>query len=167
MMAENKSREILFVVARSANGCIAKDGAVPWAISEDLKRFKRLTIGMPMVMGRKTFDSLPGLLPGRRHIVLTRDPEWTAKGAETAHSVAQALELVGEGDFSVIGGAEIFDLMADIATKWEITEVHEETEGDVFMAAPDPQVWAETGREEFAASEKWPAYDFATYERAR
>ena len=158
-------REVLFIVARATNGCIARDGDVPWQISEDLKRFKRLTMGKPMVMGRKTFESLPGLLLGRRHIVLTRQQGWSSEGAEVAHSAEQALDMVGKGDFSVIGGAEIFDLLADVATRWEITEVHENTDGDVFMPAPAPEEWVEIEREQFPASDKWPPYDFVTYLR--
>ena len=160
-----EGREVLFVVARAINGCIARDGAVPWAIRADLRRFKALTLGAPMVMGRKTFESLPGLLPGRRHIVLTRSPHWQAEGAEVAHTVAQALELVGEGNFSVIGGAEIFALMADLATAWEITEVYEQTAGDVFMPLPDPALWREVAREGHPAADGWPPYDFVTYRR--
>ncbi|MXO88675.1 dihydrofolate reductase [Altererythrobacter aestuarii] len=169
-MDQAADREVLFIVARATNGCIARDGDVPWAISEDLKRFKRLTMGrsgtgMPMVMGRKTFDSLPGLLPGRAHIVLTRDPDWKAEGALTANSMEQALELAGPGDFSVIGGGEIFTLMADLASRWEITEVHEDTQGDVFMDALSPVEWVETARARHPASDNWPPYDFVTYLR--
>ena len=96
------AREVIFVVARATDGTIAKEGDVPWKIGDDLKRFKRLTTGLPMIMGRKTFDSLPGLLPGRRHIVLTRQRGWTAEGAEVAHTGEQALELAGEGAVAVI-----------------------------------------------------------------
>ncbi len=157
--------KVLFVVARATNGCIAKDGDVPWQISADLKRFKQLTLGGPMVMGRKTFEALPGLLAGRRHIVLTRDKDWQAKGAEVAHSAEEALELAGDGDFSVIGGAEIFALLADYATHWEITEVHEDTQGEVFMPLPDPAIWQEVSRESHPAVDGWPPYDFVTYAR--
>ena len=159
------AREVNFVVARATNGCIAANGDVPWKIRADLQRFKRLTIHMPMVMGRKTFDSLPGLLPGRRHIVLTRSTEWQAEGAEVANTIEQALALVGDGDYSVIGGAEIFALLEPYATRWDITEVHEHTVGDVFMPAPDPAQWVETSREPHSAADGWPAYDFVTYER--
>ena len=82
-----KSPPVTIVVARAQNGVIGRGGKLPWHISEDLKRFKALTMGSVMVMGRKTFESLPGLLPGRRHIVLTRDPDWQANGAEVARSV--------------------------------------------------------------------------------
>ena len=122
-------REIVFVVARARNGCIAKDGDVPWKIREDLQHFVRQTLGKAMVMGRKTFDSLPGLLPKRRHIVLTRQRGWSAPGAEVAHTVERALELAEGEHIAVIGGADIFTLFEPYATRLEITEVHEDTEG--------------------------------------
>lgn len=157
--------EILFVVARATNGCIAADGDVPWKIRADLQRFKALTLGKPMVMGRKTFESLPGLLPGRRHIVLTRSKSWQADGAEVARSVEEAVALAGDEGYSVIGGAEIFALMDELATQWDITEVHEDTEGDVFMPLPDPALWVETARDPHPAADGWPPYDFVTYRR--
>ena len=158
-------REIMFIVARAENGCIGADGDVPWKISDDLRRFKRLTTGKPMVMGRKTFESLPGLLPGRRHIVLTRDESWQAEGAEVAHSPEDALALAGDGEVAVIGGAEVFDLYRDRATLWEITEIHEDTEGDTFMDGPGPR-WSEVAREEHEAGGEDPAYAFVTYRRS-
>ena len=163
-------REVLFVVARATNGCIAANGDVPWKIRADLKRFKAMTmgpdgIGWPMVMGRKTFESLTGLLPGRRHIVITRNPAWRAEGAEVVHTAAEADALAGPGSYSVIGGAEIFALMDAYATRWEITEVHEDTPGDVFMPLPDPGAWVEVARDPHPAADGWPAYDFVTYRR--
>ena len=80
-------RDIIIIIARARDGTIAKDGDVPWKISNDLKRFKAKTMGRPMIMGRKTFEALPGVLPGRRHIVLTRQTDWRAPGAEVAHSL--------------------------------------------------------------------------------
>ncbi|MFB0611809.1 dihydrofolate reductase [Aurantiacibacter poecillastricola] len=163
--------DMLFIVARATNGVIAKDGAVPWAIREDLKRFKRLTmgqdgLGMPMIMGRKTFESLPGLLPGRRHIVLTRQNDWQAAGAEVASSPDEALALAGDGDVAVIGGAEIFELFWDRATIFELTEVFEDTEGDVTMPSPaDDPTWREVARESRPAKDGFPPYDFVTLER--
>lgn len=159
------SREIVIVIARARDGTIAKDGDVPWKISADLKRFKRLTTGKPMIMGRKTFDSLPGLLPGRRHIVLTRQPEWQAEGAEVAHSRDEALALAGDGDVAVIGGNDVVELFMPLATRLELTEVHEDTAGDVFMAAPGAE-WREIAREEHPAQGNDPAYAFVTLERA-
>ena len=159
------AREVIFVVARARDGTIAKAGDVPWKIREDLQRFKRLTMGLPMIMGRKTFDSLPGLLPGRRHIVLTRQKDWQAEGAEPAHSLDDALALAEPGDVAVIGGNDVFELFLPLATRLEITEVHEDTAGDVFMAAPGPE-WRETAREERPAQGSDPAYAFVTWERA-
>ncbi|KHL24600.1 diacylglycerol kinase [Croceibacterium mercuriale] len=159
-------RQIIFVVARAADGTIALHGDVPWKIRADLQRFRRLTTGLPMVMGRKTFDSLPGLLPGRRHIVLTRQTDWQATGAEVAHDVEAALTLAGPGDVAVIGGAEIFALFEPRATRQEITEVDEQTGGEVRMPAPGPG-WAEVAREPHPAADGWPAYAFVTYERRK
>jgi dihydrofolate reductase len=157
-------REVIFVVARADDGTIAKDGQVPWRIREDLQRFVAHTKGTPMIMGRKTFESLPGLLPGRRHIVLTRNRDWSAEGAEVVHSVEEALALAGDGDISVIGGVDIFDLFMPIATRIELTEVHEKTGGEVIMTYPGSE-WAETAREHRPADGKWPAHSFVTLER--
>jgi dihydrofolate reductase len=157
-------RDIFIIIARASDGTIAKGGDVPWKISNDLKRFKRLTSGCPMIMGRKTFDSLPGLLPGRRHIVLTRQKDWRAAGAEVAHSVDEALALAGPGEIAVIGGNDIVELFLPLATRLELTEVHEDTRGEVFMAAPGPE-WREVAREEHAADGRWPPYAFVTLER--
>lgn len=166
-MVEETEREIVFVVARARNGCIAKNGDVPWKIREDLQHFVRQTMGKAMVMGRKTFDSLPGILPGRRHIVLTRQRDWQAEGAEPVHSVAEALALAGDGPIAVIGGAEIFELFEPFATRMEITEMHEDTQGcDTFMKAPDPALWREVERDPRPAAGTDPAYDFVSYRRA-
>jgi dihydrofolate reductase len=166
MDANVQDREIVFVVARARNGCIAKDGDVPWKIREDLQHFVRQTTGKAMVMGRKTFDSLPGLLPGRRHIVLTRQRGWSAPGAEVVHTVEDALALARGEHIAVIGGADIFALFEPFATRLEITEVHEDTEGcDVFMPAPERAVWREVQRDPRPATAKHPAYDFVSYLR--
>ena len=155
------SREIVFVVARADDGTIARDGQVPWRIREDLQRFVAHTKGTPMIMGRKTFDSLPKLLPGRRHIVLTRNRDWSAPGAEVAHSADQALQLAGTGPVSVIGGVDVFDLFEPLATRIELTEVHEETGGEVLMDYPGDD-WVEVAREERPADGTWPAHSFVT-----
>src|SRR5205807_5260275 len=113
---------ITLIVARAQNGVIGRDGKLPWHLPADLKRFKALTMGSVMVMGRKTFDSLPGLLPGRRHIVLTRDPGWSAPGADVVHDLASALQRAGASRVSVIGGAEIFGQFMGVADRIELTE---------------------------------------------
>lgn len=160
------TREVIFVVARADDGTIGVDGQVPWRIREDLQRFVGHTRGKPMIMGRKTFESLPKLLPGRRHIVLTRDSEWSAEGAEVTHSVVQALALAGDDDIAVIGGVEIFEALMSRATRIELTEVHEDTGGDVILAYPGDE-WTETAREDRAADGTWPAHSFVTLERTR
>lgn len=153
------------VVARADNGVIGKDGKLPWHLPEDLKHFKRVTMGAPVVMGRRTFESLPGLLPGRRHIVLTRDPGWSAEGCEVAGSAEEAFALVGAGRVSIIGGAEIFRLFEDRAGAVELTEVHFDAEGDTFMPPFDPQRWREVSRQDHSAESGLPAYSFVRLER--
>jgi len=157
--------EIVLVVARAENGVIGRDGKLPWHIPADLKHFKAVTSGAPMIMGRRTFDSLPGLLPGRRHIVLTRRSTWSDDGAEVAHDPAEALARAAESRVSVIGGAEIFALFEPLATAWELTEVHAPIEGDTTMPPPDPAVWREVSREHHPACEGRPAFSFVRLER--
>lgn len=126
--------EIVFYVARSDNNVIGVDGDLPWHLPGDLKRFKAMTMGKPMVMGRRTFDSLPGVLPGRRHIVLTRDTGWQAEGAEPVHSVEAAIAVAGDAaEIAVIGGGQVFAMFVDRATRIELTEVHREVAGDTRM----------------------------------
>lgn len=137
--------EIVFVVARAENGVIGRDGALPWKIPADLKRFKALTMGAPMIMGRKTFDSLPGLLPGRRHIVLTHG-DWQAEGAEVARSADAALALVDGPRVSIVGGAEIYRLFEPLADRIELTEVHGRPEGDTVL--PPFVGWREAARQD-------------------
>ena len=156
---------IAIVVARAQNGVIGRGGKLPWHISADLKRFKALTMGSVMVMGRKTFDSLPGLLPGRRHIVLTRDAAWSAPGAEAVQSVDEALGLADGEPMSVIGGADIFALFLPLADRIELTEVLDNVEGDTLL--PDPRAsgdWIETFSEDHS-DEPLP-YLFVTLQRA-
>ncbi len=158
--------EVTLVLARAANGIIGADGKMPWHIPADLRRFKQLTTDRPMIMGRKTFDSLPALLEGRRHIVLTRDENWTDDGAEVAHSVADALRMANAPHVMVIGGAEIYRLFLAIADRIELTEIALEPDGDTRIDAPDPADWEEAAREEHDADDKGrPAFAFVTYLR--
>jgi len=156
---------ISFHLARADNGVIGRDGQLPWRLPTDLKRFKAQTMGRPMIMGRKTFESLPGLLPGRRHIVLTRDRSWRAPGAEVVHDVDTALAAVGEGDAAVIGGAEILALFEPLATRYELTEVRGAYAGDTRMAYPGA-AWHEVARRDQPADGDYPACSFVTLERA-
>ena len=148
------------VVARARNGVIGKDGKLPWHIPADLKHFKRVTGGTAMIMGRRTFESLPGLLPGRRHIVLTRDTSWRAEGAEVAHVTEQALRLADGERISIIGGAEIFALFEPLATAVELTDILFEPEGDTLLPPFDPTRWSEVSREDHPAADGLPAFRF-------
>lgn len=169
-MTEPSLPAINLIYARAANGVIGKDGAMPWHIPADLKRFKALTMGTPMIMGRKTFESLPGLLPGRRHIVLSRSPNWTSDGAELAHSLQEALAKASRDDdtaaVSIVGGAAIYEAFMPMAQRIELTQIHTEFAGDTYMPAPD-QDWQEVAREDSAAQEDRPAYSWITFERAQ
>jgi len=155
---------ITLILARADNGVIGRDGGLPWRLPADLKRFKALTMGKPMIMGRKTFDGFPAPLPGRRHIVLTRDAEWRAPGAEPVATVEGALALAGPGEVMVIGGAEVFALFLPRSDRIELTEVHLDAEGDVVV--PPFAGWHETAREDHPGDGERPAYSFVTLERA-
>ena len=157
---------ITLVVARARNGVIGRDGRLPWHISADLKRFKALTLGSAMIMGRGTFDSLPRLLPGRRHIVLTRDREWRAEGAEVAHDMDEALKLAQPGPISIIGGVAIFAMFLPLADRIELTEVLEDVPGDTLM--PDPRsagAWHTVDQSESFATADGLPFRFVTLER--
>ena len=154
--------EITLILARAGNGIIGANGKMPWHLPADLRRFKQLTMGRPMIMGRKTFDSLPALLEGRRHIVLTRDKDWQDEGAEVARSVEEALRLANAPQVMVIGGAEIYALFLPIADRIELTEVALEPRGDAAIPAPGPE-WREIARENHVADDAGrPAYSFVT-----
>ncbi len=157
--------EIVLILARADNGVIGRDGGLPWHLPADLRRFKSLTVGAPMIMGRKTFDSLPGLLPGRRHIVLTRDAGWQEDGAERAGSVDAALKLANAPHVSVIGGAEIYALFLPRADRIELTEVHLDAVGDAMIDHPG-EGWRELRRERHEAEGDRPAHSFVTLVRA-
>jgi dihydrofolate reductase len=154
--------EVFLAVAVADNGVIGAAGALPWHIPADLRRFKALTMGQPMVMGRKTFESLPGLLPGRRHIVLTRDKGWAEDGAEVARSVEAALQIANAPHIAVVGGAEIYRLFLPLAHRIELTEVHAEPDGDTCFPAFERSDWTESFREHHPAEGKVPAFDFVT-----
>jgi dihydrofolate reductase len=157
--------EITLVVARARNGVIGKDGKLPWHLPADLRHFKEVTMGTPMIMGRRTFEGLPGLLPGRRHLVITRDAGWRADGAVRALSAEEALALAGAPFVSVIGGAEIFALFEPLAGAVELTQVHADVEGDTSMPPFEPSVWREQARIDYPATEGRPAFSFIRLER--
>ena len=150
-------------LARADNGVIGRDGGLPWRLPADLKRFKAQTMGKPMIMGRKTFESFPAPLPGRRHIVLTRDAGWSAPGAEVAADMDAAIALADAPEIAVIGGAQIFALFLPRADRVELTEVHAAPEGDVIV--PPFTGWREAAREDHEAEGQRPPYSFVTLER--
>jgi dihydrofolate reductase len=160
--------EITIVLARAINGVIGKDNRLPWHIPGDLKRFKQLTMGSAMIMGRKTFDSLPGILPGRQHIVMTHDPKWRVDGVDVVHDVEGAIAAAGDTPISVIGGAAIFELFEPIADKIELTEVIAEIDGDVSM--PDlrsSERWREVASEDHMPTATTPAWRTVTLVKAK
>lgn len=158
---------ITIVLARAINGVIGKEGKLPWHIPGDLRRFKQLTMGSAMIMGRKTFDSLPGVLPGRQHIVMTHDPNWNFEGVDVVHDRDSAIEAAGGTPISVIGGAAIFELFEPIADRIELTEVIAEIDGDVTM--PDlrsSERWQEIAYEDHMPTAETPAWRTVTLVRA-
>lgn len=154
--------EIVLVVAVADNGVMGEGGGMPWHLSADFRRVKALTMGKPLVMGRKTFDSLPGILPGRRHIVITRDAGWQADGAERADSLEQALDLANAPQIIVFGGAQIYAQALPLADRIEWTEVHARPDGDTYFPDFDRSEWTETFRESHPADSQSPAFDFVT-----
>jgi dihydrofolate reductase len=161
-----KPPSITIVVARALNGTIGKDGVLPWHLPGDLRHFKQVTMGTAMIMGRKTFDSLPGLLPGRRHIVVTRDESWSRDGVDVAYSKDQALELAGDDAVTIIGGSDIFAMFHDDADRLELTEVLAEVPGDTFM--PDPRSegsWREIACEDHLPEGTREGFRFTTLVR--
>ena len=162
------SAVISFVLARADNGVVGDRGTIPWRISEDLKRFKAITMGKPIVMGRKTWDSFPKKpLPGRTNIVITRDPGWRAEGAVAVTSLDAALARAQSetpDEIAVIGGAEIWKLALPHANRIHLTEVHTDAKGDVSIAAFDPAHWRETEREDHATADGL-RYSYVTLDR--
>jgi dihydrofolate reductase len=164
---------IVLVVAVADNDVIGAGGAIPWRLKTDLQRFKTLTIGKPVVMGRKTFLSLRRPLPGRTNIVMTRDADFRASGAVVTTSLDHAL-AVAKGDalrrfvteIAVIGGAEIYAQWMALADRLEVTEVHAKPAGDTLFAPIDKTVWEEVARTENAAGpDDSAAFSFVTYRR--
>ena len=153
------------IYARAANGVIGRDGVLPWHLPEDLAHFKQLTLGCTVIMGRKTWESLPPRfrpLPGRRNVVVTRQPAWLAEGAQRAASLAEALaSCAGEPHVWVIGGAEIFAQAVPLAQIAEVTEIEREFEGDVH-APPLGAEWGEAKREHHRSTAGFD-YSFVTY----
>ena len=163
--------ELVLVVARARNGVIGNAGALPWHIPADLKHFKTITVGKPVVMGRKTFDSIGKPLPGRHNIVLTRDADWQAEGVTVVPNLAEAIAAAGldprarADAIMVIGGAQIYAEALPSATRIELTEIDAAPEGDTIMPAFDLARWQEVARATHPADGDRPGYSFVTLVR--
>jgi dihydrofolate reductase len=146
---------ISMIFARSANGVIGLNNAMPWHLPEDLAHFKKLTLGCPVIMGRKTWDSLPPKfrpLPGRTNVVITRQADWQAPGAQTAGSLAEALVLCqAASDVWIIGGAQIYALAEPLASRVEVTLIHKDFEGDAFAPVLGAH-WVKSCQEDHVSS---------------
>ena len=152
------------IVARARNGVIGAGGTIPWRVPGEMAYFKQVTLGHPIVMGRKTWESLPRRpLPGRRNLVVTRDRNYIAEGAEVVASLEEALARCADAqDVFVIGGAELFALALPRITRAFVTEIDLEVDGDVHFPALDPAQWREVSRRRGATD---PTHDFVVYER--
>ncbi|MBH5330131.1 dihydrofolate reductase [Eikenella sp. S3360] len=158
---------ITLIAAVADNGCIGSGNAMPWHIAEDFAFFKRYTLGKPVVMGRKTWDSLPKKpLPGRRNIVITRQGAWQAEGAERAESLAGALALLADApEIIIMGGAQIYTQALPLATDLRLTEVRLTINGDAFFPDFSPVEWQEAERSSHTAAANGIRFDFAHYRR--
>ena len=161
---------VTLIVARARNGVIGRDNAMPWRIAGEQAFFKRVTMGHPIIMGRKTWESIGLPLPGRRSIVVSRNPAYSATGAEVVAGIDQALARCdGAAEAFVIGGAELYRAALARADRLLITEIDADFDGDAFMDAPDPVLWRESAREPLPeadpAAPRGFAVDFVTYTR--
>jgi len=158
---------ISIIVAMDKKGVIGLEGDLPWHLSADLKRFKAMTMGKPLIMGRKTHESIGRPLPGRKNIILTQSQEFKAEGCTVVHSLEEALLAAGEVDeVMIMGGSGIYDQSLDRANRLYITEVHADVSGDVYFPEFDRGEWVEIEREYHSADDKNDFdYSFVVMER--
>lgn len=145
------------IVAMDMNGGIGLNGVMPWHLSTDLQLFKHTTMGHHLIVGRKTFESIGKVLPGRKMIVITRQPDYSAPGCQVVHSLEQALALAeqqGESEVFVAGGGEIYELALPLADRLYLTRVHTQLKADTFFPHFELEQWRESQRREYAAGEK-------------
>lgn len=159
--------KVSLIVAMADNNVIGVDNQLPWHLPADLKYFKAVTMGKPIIMGRKTYESIGRPLPGRQNIVITRNTEWSVDGVTVVQSTEDAVASVsGAEEVMVIGGAEIYRAMLPLVHKLYVTEVSLSVAGDAFFPEIEAVHWQETSRDAHAAEADKPAYAFVTYERA-
>ena len=156
---------LTLIVATERHNGIGIHNALPWRLPEDLAFFKRTTTGHPILMGRKTFESIGRPLPNRRNIVITRNPAWQHDGVDTAGSLQQAADLAGDGEVFVIGGAQIYADALPLAARLIVTEIDADFACDAFFPAIDSAVWKEVSREPHQSAEQGFAYAFVIYHR--
>ena len=158
---------ISLIAALDRNRCIGLGNRLPWHLPADLQHFKRLTLGKPIVMGRKTWESLPGLLPERQHVVISRDPSYRAQGCILVDSPEAAVRAVGDvAEVMVVGGAQIYRQMLPMANRMYLTRVDAEVAGDAFFPPWDAGEWVKIDSEAHAADERNPLdYQFITLQR--
>ena len=158
---------LTLIAARARNGVIGRNNQMPWKIPGEQAYFKRMTMGHPIVMGRKTWESIGRPLPGRRNIVITRDRAYTAIGADVVGSLDEALSLAGAADeIFVIGGGQLYAEAMSRASRLLLTEIEADFDGDTFMPPPDRTQWRETSREHHPpAGDRGYGYSFVVYER--
>jgi dihydrofolate reductase len=159
--------KLSIVVAMCRNRVIGRDNAMPWHLPADLGHFKKITMGKPIVMGRKTFESIGRPLPGRHNIVITRDAAYAVEGCTVVNSVDAALEAAGDaGEVMVVGGANLYEQLLPRVDTIHLTEIHAEPEGDTFFPEINDSEWREVEREDFSADDKNPHdYSFVKLER--
>lgn len=158
-------KHLTLIVAIDAERGIGVDNKLPWHLPEDLAHFKRLTSGHPIIMGRKTFDSIGRALPNRRNIVVTRNPDWQHDGVEAVDSLQAAIALVGEAPAFIIGGAQIFNDAMALAERMEVTEIAHTFACDTFFPPLAPGAWAQTARSAYHSDANGYDYAFVTYEK--
>lgn len=156
---------VTLIAAMAANRTIGLDNRLPWRLPHDQRRFKRLTLGHDVVMGRKTFDSIRKPLPGRRNLVVTRQEDWSAPGVVVVHSVDEALEKACGDEVFVVGGAEIYRQALPRADRIQLTLIDRAFPGDTFFPDFDPADWRLVEREDHPATDGIPSYSFLVYDR--
>ncbi|MGF1605052.1 MAG: dihydrofolate reductase [Rhodothalassiaceae bacterium] len=155
---------VTLIAARASNGVIGRSGGLPWRLPEDLKRFKSLTLNKPVIMGRKTYDSIGKPLARRRNVVITRQRDWRAPGVERAGSLKAALDLCADApELMVIGGAQIYGQALPLARRLELTEVQADIDGDTYFPPIGESDWIETFREPHPDAD--PPFIFRTLQR--
>ncbi len=159
--------QLTLIVAIDARRGIGRENALPWHLPADLAHFKRVTSGHPIIMGRKTFDSIGRPLPNRRNIVVTRNPDWRHEGVEAVTSLADAVALAGDARAFIIGGAQIFAESMGIADQMIVTEIDHTFECDTFFPPLAPGEWTETAREPHHSDANGFDYSFVTYRKEK